>query len=210
MRPFRIYLGLLLCATILLALLDVTPHLRPREQDGLPTLTALLADVEPLAQRSRVLGYERSAFGSGWAAAGACTVREEIIATQLTEVADPCEITDARGTDPYTGGPLLIEPGSPPVEVDHILPLSAAWDLGAHAWDLPARVAFANDPLNLVATSQAANREKSDHLAAAWLPADPAAHCWYARRLALVAGRYTLPLPEEDLQAMRKACRWSG
>lgn len=210
MRPFRIYVALLVCATILLALLDVAPHLRPREQDGLPALTVLLTDVEPVAQRNRVLGYDRAAFGSGWAAAGACTVREEIIAAQLAEAADPCGLTDARGTDPYTGGPLLLGPAAPPVEVDHILPLSAAWDLGAHAWDLSERLAFANDPLNLVATSQAANREKSDHLAAAWLPPDPAAHCWYARRLALVAGRYALPLPEEDLRAMRGACRWSG
>ncbi|AGF72184.1 HNH endonuclease family protein [Corynebacterium halotolerans] len=215
MRPFRVYLTALVCATILVAGLEVAPHLAPREEPGLPRLPVLLADIRPVPQRARVLGYERTEFGAGWATVGACTVREHILITQLADTAADtagggCTVTTGRGRDPYTGEEIVLGPAATAVEIDHILPLSAAWDLGAHAWDPATRLAFANDPLNLLVTTREANRDKSDYLPAAWLPPDPAARCWYARRLALVAQRYALPLPREDLSAMRAACRLSG
>lgn len=92
-----------------------------------------------------------------------------------------------------------------PIEIDHIFPLSAAWDMGAHAWEPEKRVAFANDPRNLVAVSRAANQEKSDQLPSEWMPMKDA-HCWYANRLAIVAAAYDLPLPEQDLKLMRSKC----
>ena len=48
-------------------------------------------------------------------------------------------------TDPYTGNPLEL---TGEVEIDHVFPLSAAWDLGAHGWEPGRREAFANDPRN--------------------------------------------------------------
>lgn len=215
MRPFRVYLTALVCATLLLAGIELAPRLAPREEPGLPRLAVLLDEVPAVPQRARVLGYERAAFGAGWAPVGACTVREHILLTQLTDTAvnadgDGCTVPTGHGSDPYTGEEIILGPAATPVEIDHILPLSAAWDLGAHAWDPGTRLAFANDPLNLVVTSRESNRDKSDHLPADWLPPDPAARCWYARRLALVAQRYALPLPQEDVSVMRATCRLNG
>src|SRR5699024_12715058 len=59
------------------------------------------------------------------------------------------------------------------IEVDHIFPLSAAWDHGAYQWDDATRQQFANDPLNLVATSRELNQSKSDSLPEEWLPPHP-------------------------------------
>lgn len=198
MRPFRIYLLLLICATLLAAWPPT-----PRQEPGLPALAELLPHITQVPQRPRVLGYERHLFGTGWAPAAGCTVREATLADAGGRL-DNCRVTGGTGTDPYTGDPINL---GRQVEIDHILPLSAAWDLGAHRWDTARREAFANDPRNLVATSRAANREKSDHLPTGWLPADDGAHCWYARRLALVAITWELPLPTADLQAMRRACQ---
>ena len=93
------------------------------------------------------------------------------------------------------------------VEIDHVFPLSAAWDLGAHSWDDARRLAFANDPRNLVAVHRSVNQQKSDQLPAQWLPPDPAARCWYVQRLAEVAAVYGLALPGEDARVMRAQCR---
>ncbi len=222
MRPFRLYLVALTCATVLVAGVELAPHRAPRTEDGLPRLSVLLAEVDMVPQRTRVLGYERSEFGAGWAPVPApagspteppttgCTVREHILLTQLADAAvsgDGCRVTAGHGTDPYTGEDIRAGPAAGPVEIDHLLPLSAAWDLGAHTWDSSTRLAFANDPVNLVVTSREANREKSDQLPAAWLPPDRGARCWYSRRLALVAAHYSLPLPREDVTVMRSSCR---
>ncbi|AJK68575.1 HNH endonuclease family protein [Corynebacterium marinum] len=201
MRPFRIYLLLLICATIALALPGaLSPH---RDDPGLPALDALLPRIKQVPQRHRVLGYDRAAFGPGWSPQADCTVREAALARAGGRL-ENCRVTAGTVSDPYTGEVLDLR-GE--VEIDHVLPLSAAWDLGAHGWTPGRRSAFANDPVNLVATSRAANREKSDLLPAAWQPTDRGSRCWYARRLALVAVTHELPLPAGDVRAMRQACR---
>lgn len=198
MRPFRVYLLLLVCATLLLA----APAPR-HDESGLPELGALLPHVAEVPQRPRVLGYDRSAFGPGWAPSGGCTVREAAL-SDAGGTLRACRVTAGTATDPYTGRLLRLDG---PVEIDHVLPLAAAWDLGAHGWDAGRREAFANDPRNLVVTSRSANREKSDQLPTDWQPPERGARCWYARRLALVAAAHGLPLPAGELRVMRKACR---
>ncbi|RNE48428.1 HNH endonuclease family protein [Corynebacterium alimapuense] len=201
MRPLFWYLILLTVATLALLL----PHLLPRSGPGLPALDAALIQVPVSPQRARVLGYERSEFGPGWAHSGACSIREEMIVTHLQHAQlEDCRAVGGMLHDPYTGHQVILPA---PVEIDHIFPLAAAWDLGAHTWSDSQRVAFANDPANLVVTAQAANREKSDLLPAEWLPPDRSARCWYSHRLAVVAGSYGLALPDEDISAMRGSCR---
>ena len=41
------------------------------------------------------------------------------------------------------------------VQIDHIVPLALAWDLGARNWTDEMRVRFANDPANLLAVARA-------------------------------------------------------
>lgn len=210
------YLWLLSLATAALLVATLLPYLRdePELPDGAPPrLADSLDTVAQVPQRVRVLGYEREHFGSGWSPAPVphafCTTRDLIIATAVSQAPGPECTASGTTVDPYTGKTLAISPGAEPVEIDHILPLSAAWDLGAHAWSFEQRRSFANDPRNLVLTSRKANQQKSDLLPATWLPEDPGARCWYARRLAQVAAIYALPLPAEDLEAMKIQCRLS-
>ena len=201
MRPFRIYL-LLLSAATLLAATTALPR-APLEEPGLPSLSALLPHVAEVPQRPRVLGYDRAEFGAGWAPSAGCTVREQMLLDAGADLLS-CQVTAGTARDPYTGSVLDL---AADVEIDHILPLSAAWDLGAHRWTAAERVAFANDPRNLVVTSRGANQAKSDLLPAAWMPDDRRARCWYARRLAVVAATYSLPLPVTDKVSAQAACR---
>lgn len=185
-----------------------TSYSAPDGQPDAPPLNATLPHVREIPQRANVLGYQREAFGQGWARAGRCTVREE----QLEHWLDDPQLTNScttvgSGADPYGTG-TMTSPGG--VELDHVVPLRAAWDLGAFAWPAERRLAFANDPLNLVVTSKEENQAKSDALPSRWQPSDRFARCWYARRVAQVAATYELPLPQEDHRAIRRACLIAG
>ncbi|MEX3505711.1 HNH endonuclease family protein [Corynebacterium sp. LK2510] len=161
---------------------------------------------EQLDYRAKVLGYSREEFGPGWAHVdGECSTRDVAMAAAFAapSCADlPGDAQIPPITDPYTGEPL--RPGD--VELDHLVPLAAAWDLGAHAWPPQRRVEFANDPRNLVVTSAAANRAKSDQLPSEWMPPNWRARCAYARQLVAVADTYDLAMPVADMRASRHAC----
>lgn len=195
MRPFRAYLCALTVATV-----AVVPFPTPRSLIDAPS--------HPLP-RHTVLGYERDYFGDGWGVhRSGCTTREVLMASawQVDSCTRPYREWDPATTapfdDPYTGEPL--DPAD--VEIDHIIPLRAAWDAGAYAWPEEKRIAFANDPLNLVVTSRAANQAKSDSLPSEWVPPNTRIRCVYARRIAAIARVYELELPEPDVRAMRRQC----
>lgn len=152
-------------------------HLLPGPDLGVATVPA----------RVEAPGYNRDDFG-GWAPG----TRDNVKAAQTI---------DGTLYDPYARAPAPER-----VEVDHVFPLSAAWDLGASTWPRDKKMAFANDPLNLVATARNLNQAKSDSLPADWLP--PADRCDYSLRLAAVARKYQLPLPSRDYAVMRHQCRF--
>lgn len=162
-------------------------------------------DVPTVPHRTTILGYDRAEFGPGWAAGTrGCDTRAAVMAAAFdADCAQPWPQWDSpRVVDPYTGDFLLPQD----VEIDHILPVSAAWDLGAHRWDGATRQRFYNDPRNLVAVSSAANQAKGDKLPSEWMPTDRRARCAYGRRMVDVAKHYALPLPRADLRAARRAC----
>lgn len=199
MTATRLFLCLLVLTTLILIILD-----RPTYPTPTPLLNKTLPSVPTVPQRQSVHGYDRAAFGD-WAPAlidgQSCTTRHLILSQAYsTPVSSSCAISPAKVTDPYTGSPLTDD-----VQIDHIFPLRAAWDLGAHAWPPAKRKQFANDPLNLVAVSASANQEKSDALPSDWQPTLKS-RCWYARRLAHVSATYQLPLPRDDIAEMRRAC----
>lgn len=183
------YLGLLTAATIALIPFP-TPHSR--------------IDVTVIPQRATVLGYDRTEFGPGWGpAAPGCDTREVVMARDFgADCTQPWRSWTGATTDPYTGAPLL--PSE--VEVDHILPVSAAWDLGAHRWDPATRVAFYNDTMNLIAVSSTVNQAKGNKLPSEWMPPKRRARCAYGHRVVAVAKQYALPLPAADARAIRRAC----
>lgn len=205
LRGYVLILGVATClltAVSLLRIVDVPPLPAPAP----PALGASLVGVNEVPQRVRVLDYEREQFGNGWSptAYRGCDTREVMLLSVVPGTG--CQ-ANGVAVDPYTGEELVIGAAGDPVEIDHVFPLSAAWDLGAHSWSFSQRLAFSNDPRNLVVTSRSANQEKSDALPAAWLPEHPGSRCWYARRLADVAAVYGLALPTEDVAVMKRQCR---
>src|SRR5699024_8594322 len=83
-----------------------------------------------------------------------------------------------------------------------VVALSNAWQMGAAQWDNTKRRQFGNDPLNLVATTQHANRQKGDANAASWLP--PKNRCSYIARQAAVKHKYGLAVTGSERDVMNQ------
>lgn len=195
MNPLKMYLWALIAITVVVVPIPLISRF---------TTAHLFTEIDTVAQRAKVVGYSREEFGQGWARQpSGCTTREELMADTYGQ--ESCSVHYAQWepvtvTDPYTGDPL------PPhdVEIDHLFPLSAAWDMGAHSWPEEKRLVFANDPANLIVTSSAENQSKSDQLPSEWMPA--ANQCEYATRLSTITTAYSLTLTHADITAMRQAC----
>ena len=104
--------------------------------------------------------------------------------------------------DPYLGLPIRFDKAhAGAVQIDHIVPLAWAWDLGANTWTPAQRAAFANDEqLELLAVNGPANEKKADNGPAGWLNVvDPPD---YARRYIAVLAHYQLPIDVADKAAL--------
>ena len=130
MRPVFSATGLLITVTIIMCLTLLPIGCERRS----PSMTALAQ----VPQRHTVVGYERAEFGAGWGSSTTrpgCSVRDDMLRTQLTVLteSDRCKPI-AQGICPYSGRIISSDPAmadGEPIELDHIFPLSAAWDMGA-------------------------------------------------------------------------------
>jgi len=169
------------------------------------------ADLATLSVKGRApkTGYERSQFGDGWQVVNGCDTRNIILARDLkNEVVDiSCKVTKGFLDDPYTGRTIEFirgEATSDDVQIDHVVALSDAWQKGAQQLSYDARVALANDPLNLLAVDGPTNQKKSDGDAATWLPPNKAFRCQYVERQVKVKRKYSLWVTTAEREAMAR------
>lgn len=153
------------------------------------------AALAKLAVKGRApkTGYTREEFGNGWMSTGGCNTRDRILTRDLTDkqYLDGCRVQSGTLADPYTATSIRFERGgASEVDIDHVVALSDAWQKGAQQWSFQQRVAFANDPLNLLAVDAAANRQKSDGDAATWLPPNKRFRCAFVARQVAVKRKY--------------------
>ncbi|WP_409332855.1 GmrSD restriction endonuclease domain-containing protein [Trujillonella humicola] len=163
-----------------------------------------LAALDELQVRGRAptTGYSRDEFGSGWVDTdrNGCDTRNDVLARDLSgETFRPgtrgCVVQSGTLADPYSGTTIEFRRGqdtSDDVQIDHVVALSDAWQKGAQQWDAGTRVAFANDPLNLLAVDGPLNQQKGDGDAATWLPPARGYRCAYVARQVAVKLEYGL------------------
>lgn len=172
-----------------------------------------------VAGRGPRTGYDRDRFGPAWSddvavafGHNGCDTRNDVLRRDLDgPVARPgtrgCVIVSGQLADPYTGRVLpFAKAQASKVQIDHVVPLSYAWQLGASRWSTAKRKQFANDPINLLAVDGPTNQRKGDSGPASWLPPNKAIRCSYAVRFALVAYRYGLPVTRADKDLMTAQC----
>lgn len=205
----------------------------PPPAPGSPTrqqIEDLLAQVQVVGARPDAVGYERGCksgercvFGPAWTddydgpgGHDGCGTRDNVLALQLTDVAfkkgtRDCVVISGVLADPYSGEPMeFVKADAGKVQIDHVYPLSAAWDMGADGWLPEKRVRFANDiDFNLLAVNGADNQSKSDSTPSQWMPPNEAYHCFYAGKYLSVAAQYGLPITQADqreLSSVAQVC----
>ena len=152
--------------------------------------------------RAPKTGYSRDEFGPAWADVdrNGCDTRNDILARDLTSErfkpgTNNCVVTAGILADKYTGTTINFTRGqdtSSDVQIDHIVPLSDAWQKGAQQLSANLRKELANDPLNLMAADGPTNSAKGDKDAATWLPPNRAFRCEYVARQTSVKAKYEL------------------
>ena len=164
-------------------------------------VSPVIAVLNKLAVKGRApkTGYDRSLFGDGWGNIGSCDTRNFILQRDLTNITwrsgETCMVATGILRDPYTGKVINFVRGvstSLKVQIDHVVAVSDAWQKGAQQWSGNKRVAFYNDPLNLLAVDGPTNGAKSDSDAASWLPPNKAYRCAYVARQVAVKSKYGL------------------
>ena len=172
--------------------------------------TALAAlDVLAIKGRAPKTGYSREQFGGGWASVAGCDMRDRILRRDLTsktyEHGDTCAIRGGRLNDPYTATAItFVRGGASEVDIDHVVALSDAWQKGAQRWTAARRLAFANDPLNLLSVDAHVNRAKGDGDAATWLPPNKRFRCDYVARQVAVKRKYNAWVTQAERDAIQR------
>ena len=177
-----------------------------RELFGDSNAKAELGKLE-VKGRAPKTGYTRKQFGNGWGKINGCSVREVILARDLTDekIDEKCRVLSGVLNDPYTGQIIHFQRGeklSSKVQIDHVVALSDAGQKGAQHLSPEEREKLANDPLNLLAVDGPANQAKGDGDAATWLPSNKPFRCQYVARQIAVKRRYRLWVTEAEKSAM--------
>lgn len=177
-----------------------------RELFGDSNAKAELGKLE-VKGRAPKTGYTRKQFGNGWGKINDCSVREVILARDLTDekIDEKCRVLSGILNDPYTGQIIHFQRGeksSSKVQIDHVVALSDAWQKGAQQLSAEEREKLANDPLNLLAVDGPANQAKGDGDTATWLPSNKPFRCQYVARQIAVKRRYRLWVTEAEKSAM--------
>lgn len=220
----------------------------PASEEMVADAKSKVTALDTLPERPNEDGYERGCgegegcvFGPRWTddhdaplGHNGCGTRDDVLAQQLDNIeykdGSNCVVTYGTYTEPYFGTEEEFVKGEPQKEqdeIDHVIPLALAWDLGMNEQSIEERTALANDAeYNLVVTTNAANAGgndingdgeydaslgeypgKSDKSAHEWLPylTDTGRACDFSARYVLTADRYSLPILEADMEAIEQA-----
>lgn len=151
--------------------------------------------------------YDRDLFGQRWADIdrNGCDQRNDALRAGAAEVTTKpgthgCVVLEAMIEDPYTGTTIDFVKGENTVDIDHVVPLSRAWQQGASGWPEERREEFANTSGNLLAVDASANRSKGDRGPEEWMP--DAGRCGYVIQWIDVKTEFELSVSAAEKSAL--------
>lgn len=183
----------------------------PSPEAPTPSVDAILPQALTVAQGLQVRGrapdtdYSRDAFGSAWRDVdrNGCDTRNDILQRDFaTTIFKPgtgdCKVIGGTWTDPYSNESYTFDEAPSGAQIDHVVSLKNAWQMGADQWSDDMRVEFANDPLNLRVTIASLNQQKSDSNAASWLPPFKPGRCNFIATQVAVKAKWNLYVTESE------------
>ncbi|QNE76903.1 DUF1524 domain-containing protein [Streptomyces finlayi] len=195
------------------------PGLAPLASEGdRAAARELIGNVATKGRGPRT-GYEREEFGYAWMdtadgvplARNGCDTRNDLLKLHGRHVqfrsGSDCVVVAMDLDDPYTGKDIAWKKAkATEVQIDHVVPLSYSWQMGAARWSESKRERLANDVLNLLPVEGRANSSKGDSGPASWLPPNKRVRCAYVVRFAQVARKYEMPVTAADKDMMLAQC----
>ncbi|HWM02665.1 MAG TPA: DUF1524 domain-containing protein [Actinophytocola sp.] len=148
-------------------------------------------------------GYDRELFPHWSTIEGSCNAREMVLKRDGdgVETGTDCAPTSGSWTSPYDGD-TWTDPAD--VDIDHMVPLAAAWRTGASSWTTAEREAFANDLSSpqLWAVTDNVNQSKGDQTPDTWKPPLQSHWCEYSRAFIHVKFIYDLTVNSAEQAAL--------
>ncbi|TXL87020.1 HNH endonuclease [Streptomyces sp. IB2014 016-6] len=195
------------------------PGLAPLTGDADLAVAGKLIATLSVKGRGPKTGYDRDEFGYAWMdtadgvplARNGCDTRNDLLKLHGRHVqfrsGSDCVVVAMDLYDPYTGKDIDWKKAkATEVQIDHVVPLSYSWQMGAARWPESKRKQLANDVLNLLPVEGRANSAKRDSGPASWLPPNKKIRCSYAVRFAQVAAKYEMPVTAADRKTMLTQC----
>ncbi|MEU4155994.1 HNH endonuclease family protein [Actinoplanes sp. NPDC026670] len=159
-------------------------------------------DTLIVAASGSMKGYSREKFPH-WRSAGEnCDVRDTVLKRDGDQVKlSGCNVVDGIWDSWYDGKTLDVPTQ---VDIDHMVPLAAAWRSGADKWTNDKRGDFANDldRPQLFAVSASSNRSKGDQDPSTWKPPARDAWCTYAKDWIEVKSYWKLTVTQKEKEAL--------
>jgi hypothetical protein len=137
--------------------------------------------------------------------------RHEILIRDSTEpvrfkTSKRCRVIAGKWIGPYTGQTFL---QASDLDIDHLVPLAHAYRNGGALWSRERKMAFANDPDNLLAVDDFTNQSKGSKGPAKWMPPKKDYWCKYFEKWKTVKTRYNLNTSKQEeyiLKAIQQEC----
>ncbi|MGQ0840335.1 HNH endonuclease family protein [Actinokineospora sp.] len=172
---------------------------------GIPSEATARAELAALrvAADGSMSGYSRDKFPHWSTVSGSCNTRETVLKRDGSGVVtdSSCAATSGRWFSPYDGATWF---AASDVDIDHVVPLAAAWRSGAASWTTTKRQQFANDLSSpqLIAVTDNVNQSKGDQTPATWKPPVTSYWCTYAKMWTRVKYKYALSVNSAEKSAV--------
>jgi hypothetical protein len=172
---------------------------------GIPSGATAMSELAALtvAPDGSMDGYDREKFPHWHTVEGACNTREMVLQRDGdgVETGPDCAPTSGSWTSPYDGETWT---ATGDVDIDHMVPLAAAWRSGAAGWTETQREAFANDlgSPQLWAVTDNVNQSKGDQTPDTWKPPLESEWCRYASAYTHVKFTYDLTVNSAEQGAL--------
>ncbi|MFD9061403.1 HNH endonuclease family protein [Kitasatospora purpeofusca] len=166
-----------------------------------PPVDAVRAELDELTVEAShsMEGYSRERFPHWIKISGECDTRETVLARDGAGVVQDelCRAVSGAWVSLYDD---KVFTDAKALDIDHVVPLAAAWRSGADGWTTAKRRAFANDLQHsqLIAVSAASNRSKGDKSPDAWRPPAIGYWCTYSRAWTDTKHVYGLSVTEAE------------
>jgi hypothetical protein len=159
-------------------------------------------------------GYQRTLFELWTEHPDGCNTRYQVLirdAVVKPTVEATCYLVHGKWVSPYDGF-TTTDPTK--MQIDHVVPLAAAWGAGAYRWNADTRMRFANDlgtRYDLIAVSGHSNESKGDDRPDRYLPPRRSFDCRYMADYTAVLWRWHLSVDSTDkafLSRRLAICGW--